>query len=191
MDATAKRVCKCGEEYVKRRKKDKSLCPKCLKADFDAYRAANPEKMRAYARKGHKRWKAKDPEAVRAVSRRTAQRISERIRNGQGTVRQILALQFYRMKKEARRRDVLILGVTVETLMALWEAQQGKCALSGLPMAIATRRLTTVSVDRRDSKGHYSPDNIQLVCRWVNMGKNQHSDAEMLEVIRSLRENPS
>jgi hypothetical protein len=65
--------------------------------------------------------------------------------------------------------------ITVPFLVDLLERQDGKCALSGLPMLTATHRderpddarcnPNKLSIDRIDSSRGYTEDNVQLV-RW-------------------------
>jgi hypothetical protein len=66
-------------------------------------------------------------------------------------------------------------NITVPFLMELFERQEGKCAISGLPMLTTTHRdecpegercnPNKLSIDRIDSLRGYTEDNVQLV-RW-------------------------
>lgn len=76
-------------------------------------------------------------------------------------------------------------------LCALWEEQDGRCNLTGLPMLLPQKNLPTtelvVSIDRIDSAGHYSPDNIQLTCWFANRWKGTQVDidfAVLLDIVR-------
>ena len=68
-------------------------------------------------------------------------------------------------------------SITIDDLLRLWDTQQGKCAISGIPMlhsyATSNNRelMCNVSIDRIDSKKDYTIDNIQLVCRNINFMK--------------------
>jgi hypothetical protein len=42
----------------------------------------------------------------------------------------------------------------------------------------------TVSVDRIDSSKGYVPGNVQLVCKWVNLAKQDYSNDDMEAVLR-------
>lgn len=68
-----------------------------------------------------------------------------------------------------RKRDKL----SVETLLRKLEAQNYKCALTGVPLTCKLEKgvvcRTNASVDRIVAGGPYTEDNIQLVCRAVNM----------------------
>lgn len=65
-------------------------------------------------------------------------------------------------------------------LVAMWESQTGKCALSGILMIWGTRvSPISISMDRIDSTKGYSIDNLRLICQAFNMFRGQMSDDEM------------
>lgn len=76
-------------------------------------------------------------------------------------------------------------------LCQLWEEQEGRCTLTSLPMLLPQKgRPVTelvVSIDRRDSAGHYSPGNIQLTCWFANRWKGTLTDDEFGALIDILR----
>jgi hypothetical protein len=61
--------------------------------------------------------------------------------------------------------------ITEEHLRGLWIEQAGACALTGLKLTTKPNNPDTGSVDRRDSRRGYEPDNVQWVCGWVNFMK--------------------
>lgn len=69
-----------------------------------------------------------------------------------------------------------------EFLKNLWTAQNGECAISGIPMTYihgSGKHTTNASIDRIDPLKGYTKDNVQLVCSQVNMMK---SNMEMDEL---------
>ena len=63
--------------------------------------------------------------------------------------------------------------MTEEFLDDLWDRQGGLCALTGLEMdREAGDRITAPSLDRIDSTGHYTQDNVWFVLNAVNVAKN-------------------
>lgn len=81
-------------------------------------------------------------------------------------------------------------SITVNDLEELYRLQKGQCALSGLRMLHRAGLPESISVDRKDSKVGYTKDNCQLVCRCLNLAKNQHNDSEIvafLEAYHQLR----
>lgn len=66
-------------------------------------------------------------------------------------------------------------------LDGLIEKQGGCCALTRLPLQYHGTQnddQMLVSLDRKDSDGHYEADNVQVVCRFVNRWKSDMPDAE-------------
>lgn len=81
-------------------------------------------------------------------------------------------------------------------LRALWFAQEGRCAMSGLKMTWgAPLRATTVSIDRLKAGRGYVKRNVRLVCYGLNALRGSGTDAEALMMARAfikhLGEQPS
>lgn len=74
-----------------------------------------------------------------------------------------------------------------EFLVQLWEKQKGVCNLTGLPMQLRVEKGAPnhmiVSVDRIDSDGHYSPDNLQLTCWFANRWKGTTPNDEFMGLL--------
>lgn len=85
--------------------------------------------------------------------------------------------------------------LTLAEIKSLWDAQQGKCAYTGLPMVLpdsvggwkAGATPFAASLDRKDSAKGYTPDNVEFVCRFVNLGKNKFTAAQTRDFIAQLR----
>lgn len=73
----------------------------------------------------------------------------------------------------------------------LLEAQESRCALSGLPLQFSGShedKKMLCSLDRIDSAGHYEHGNLQIVCRFINFWKNNGDNKEfgrLLGIVRS------
>lgn len=80
--------------------------------------------------------------------------------------------------------------ITWEELKAMWDAQDGKCALSGLPMTTDKDSMYAASMDRIKSDGDYTTENVQLVCHAMNIAKGPWEDREFREFLRLLRSEP-
>lgn len=66
-------------------------------------------------------------------------------------------------------------SLSLNFLLGLYERQHGRCALSGVEMTWVVRQgkvATNLSIDRIDASRAYSEDNVQLVCRIVNVMRN-------------------
>ena len=77
--------------------------------------------------------------------------------------------------------------ITFNDLHRLWERQKGHCAITGLEMAHAPssakdriRNRMNVSMDRIDSTQGYTPNNVWLVCEFVNRAKQDLTKEELL-----------
>jgi len=106
-----------------------------------------------------------------------------------------------RIKKHNKKNmnHTLEFNITLEFLMGLLEIQDGKCAISGLPMLTTTHRdecpegkrcnPNKLSIDRIDSSYGYTENNVQLV-RWIaNSMKMDMTGEEYKEEIRAQYEN--
>lgn len=47
-----------------------------------------------------------------------------------------------------------------------------------------------ISLDRIDSTGDYTCDNIQLVCRAINLAKNTYQNSEIIRLMSLIRATP-
>ncbi len=84
--------------------------------------------------------------------------------------------------------------VTLEQIKAQWDAQNGKCAYTGIALTLwrVKRRQSTepwevASLDRIDSSLPYTAGNIQFVSSHINYMKNSMSDQQtrtLLDIIR-------
>lgn len=76
-------------------------------------------------------------------------------------------------------------------LLALYNAQGGRCALSGLCSDLQvvgsgkTRRPFAPSFDSIDPAGGYIRDNIQLVCQAVNFALNAYGEDTFREIVKT------
>lgn len=81
---------------------------------------------------------------------------------------------------------------TIDQVMALWDKQKGRCALTGLKMRWSKgdqNYMTApraVSIDRIDVDGSYTIDNIRLICHAINSFRGRMSDKEMRAMARAL-----
>lgn len=76
-------------------------------------------------------------------------------------------------------------------LRELLEFQGERCAITGLPLQFRgahTDENMLPSLDRIDSNGHYSRDNLQIVCRFINFWKQASDDAEFRRLLNVVRD---
>lgn len=74
----------------------------------------------------------------------------------------------------------------------MWIKQDGKCLLTGLKMLYPSEdnknSLFCASLDRIDSSGEYTLDNVQFIARGINWLKNSHTQEEAREFLLAVSE---
>ena len=94
------------------------------------------------------------------------------------------------LKRLLKRNDRKHLSINF--LKNVYEAQNGLCALTSVPMTWETlngRVATNISMDRVDSSIGYEEQNIQLVCRIVNIMKHDLSVNEFVGWCKLVEQN--
>jgi hypothetical protein len=77
-----------------------------------------------------------------------------------------------------------------ELIARLMGEQEDRCAITALPLGYdgeCEDKQMLVSLDRIDSSGHYTSDNVQLVCRFVNRWKGADDDVLMRRLIAAVQ----
>lgn len=81
--------------------------------------------------------------------------------------------------------------VTHNELMALFAAQGGKCAVTGITMTWMAGKATptSISIDRIDNALGYTRGNVRLVCYQVNLMRNRWDDDTMYSMALAIVSN--
>jgi hypothetical protein len=101
-----------------------------------------------------------------------------------GVLRSIVDGARQRARRAWREADADIMAFALD----LYQAQGGRCALSGLPFDLRSvgygqvRRPFAPSLDRIDSRGGYTRDNVRLVCQVVNFALNAYGEDIFREI---------
>lgn len=90
--------------------------------------------------------------------------------------------EFKHIRNRARQRNKYW-NLSLADVSNAWDRQNGKCALSGLPMVKTPR---TWSIDRIDNSCGYTPGNIQLVLKSINMMRGPLSVEEFTELCQAI-----
>ena len=83
-------------------------------------------------------------------------------------------------------------NLNLHFLITMYKNQNGKCAISGIPLTRNTNKAITrinnynISIDRIDSKKGYTKDNIHLVCSCINIMKLDHNINTFLELCKII-----
>lgn len=149
-----------------------------------AYSKKHYENNKEKCKERAKQWQKDNPEKKRLYQRKwgdaNKEKVRETKRKWKNTLSGCLVTKLGHLKK-AKRNRTLDFEITKDDLMDLWDAQDGKCAISNYPMKTVFNSLFAVSVDRIDSSLGYTKDNIQLVCQGINFAKNHYTNEEMIE----------
>lgn len=92
---------------------------------------------------------------------------------------------------KARARKNKEFNILEDSLIELWDKQQGLCAYTKLPMLATSNQFNTVSLDRIDSNIGYVVGNIQLVCTAVNKMKQEYSPELFIKLCHLVAQNNS
>lgn len=96
-----------------------------------------------------------------------------------------------RIRSSAKKRN-LEFSITIKDGWELFEKQDHKCALTGLPIKIGEgRNRCSASIDRIDNTKGYIKDNIQWVHRNINMIKHHWSQEYFISICRRVASNLS
>lgn len=97
---------------------------------------------------------------------------------------------FLRAKKGAARRGIEF-HITEDDIRQMFEQQNSRCALTQKPFNNTKphgqrNRPWCASLDRRDSRKHYTVDNCRLVCTFVNVALNTYGDGLFTELLEHM-----
>lgn len=96
-----------------------------------------------------------------------------------------IALHVYKEKQLHHQRQEL-----EKIIDDIIKKQRGLCALTDLPLQweeTSEDPAMIASLDRIDSEGHYSSENLQVVCRFVNQWKSNSADGEFRRLLAVVR----
>lgn len=167
-------------------KAKKNQCVECSRKQYNEWKRDNADHLKAY--RSQPDFKRKRRLAVKKAIQRSPEAFIKHL------LCHMSKMSAYKKRNDGRAgkmykgggRGLLEITIDLEYLVALWYSQDGRCALSGMPMVHRFNSFYSISIDRKDSSLGYIPGNVQLVCQWVNRAKNKHSDAEMKEVFKSF-----
>ena len=101
---------------------------------------------------------------------------------------------WFELMQNAKVRNIEF-NLKIEDIWELFELQNKKCKLSGLSIGFGledgmnSRKDTTASLDRIDSKKEYTIDNVQWVHKKINMMKQALSDSEFIYFCKAVANN--
>jgi hypothetical protein len=108
---------------------------------------------------------------------------------GWRTLNKILYSAAGMAQRRAKRKGIPF-AIDVPFLTRMFEAQDGKCAVTGIPMVL-TRSSEfrcepyAPSIDRIDSKGGYTPDNVRLTVWIANWAMGEWGEEHFARLARA------
>lgn len=161
-----------------------NICDLCKKDNLTKWRDANQNEMKNTYRlwcKNNKNKICKNRLAVKQRYQTTPERFLNKMLKQKVNHHNHLVIQ------NSDKAYRCVVNVSIAYIISLWYKQDGKCALSGIPMSTMYKTIDCVSIDRIDRTIGYAEGNIQLVCRWINFGKNSFDDSDILKMLDKLR----
>lgn len=101
-------------------------------------------------------------------------------------------------RKQAKKRG-LVWSITIYDLDVIYERQNGKCYYSGEDLVLPTcktsgqytRHSFNVSIDRKNNLIGYTPDNVCLCLKHINMSKMTMPETDFIDMCHKIaRNNP-
>jgi hypothetical protein len=95
----------------------------------------------------------------------------------------------YLRSKAIKRKSTCL---SIDQLQEIWTKQNGKCALTGWDMTMILGQgniNTNASIDRIDSTKGYVEDNVQFVCRVVNVFKSNATEEVLYNMCEAIIKN--
>ena len=99
-------------------------------------------------------------------------------------------LPYYEYWRRAKYRGKEC-DLTIDYIKDLWKKQNGKCAITRIPLihpTKATNKCLMASLDRIESDKGYIIGNVQFVTCAINYAKNSHSDSDIRDFIKLVFE---
>jgi hypothetical protein len=161
-----------------------SLC-KATKplADFSMHNGKKRSECRICAASIKREWRR--THSAESHTRDASRRIGVRtqLMEGKPFSRVCLWLRDARWRAKAKNRPCT---VGIPFLLALWETQEGRCALCGLPFDLSPRRPMSPSLDRIDAGLGYVPGNVRFVALALNYAMQAWGEDAISTVLQAF-----
>jgi hypothetical protein len=99
----------------------------------------------------------------------------------------LIRISWFQKSKTGAETRGLVFDISLDDVWFLYTAQEGRCALSGIPIGWSeVGSIHTASIDRIDSSMGYIKDNVQLLHKDVNFMKQHFSQEYFIEVCKAI-----
>ena len=179
------------------------LCKECKAKKLREYRASDPnhkEKRKAYREKNKGKIKKQKKDSYDRHAdkikkhnndyyHKNAERCKERQRKYQEKV-ETASMESWLTKcmKHSRSADKKYnrnFDLDIEFLLELYKSQDGRCAISNVPLKHERKNLFSASIDRIDASGGHTKNNVQLVCQAMNLAKREFTNEHIFDFLMS------
>jgi hypothetical protein len=174
------KTCKCGATFAPRNAKQ-YMCAVCEKDYKRQYYIINKQRISDRIRK----YKLARPEWRKAVAREYFKNHRDKVRIYRSSITYYISRLLTRARVLAHESGRII-DIDFDFLMQLWNTQNGRCRLTGISMTHRHKDIRSVSIDRIDSTQGYTRDNVQLVCKFINLGKNSATNDEVIALLLEI-----
>jgi len=179
------------------------LCKECKARKLREYRASDPnykEKRKAYREKNKGKIKKQKKDSYNRHAdkvkkhnndyyHKNAEKCRERQRKYQEKVETAnMESWLTKCMKHARSADKKYdraFDLDIEFLLGLFKSQNGRCAISNVPLKHKRKNLFSASIDRIDANGGHTKNNVQLVCQAMNLAKREFTNEHIFEFLMS------
>lgn len=172
--------CEDEKEYNKHWDGDKLKCLICGESKFpDEF-----DKHSYYAIRGHRDGRCKECKRKQNLEARANYSNDRKLYT-------VLQARVLNAKERAKRKNIPC-TITKEFIMDLWKKQEGKCAISKIPMTCELdqgRIFTNASIDQIQQGRGYTEDNVQLICMAVNQLKSDWDMDTVLYICNQVVDN--
>lgn len=102
-----------------------------------------------------------------------------------GSIRGAMYAKLARFKSSMKKKSATPIDLVVADLVALWETQGGRCAVSGVPLRLSdgsgSSTADSLTISRRDPTKPYSRENVRLVAQQVAYAMNVWGEDQLLD----------
>lgn len=152
-------------------------CKECVAAAMKPVRKRNNSKRTAYNKKYREDNREKYNEYERNYYKENSERLGTNAKKWRESYSGTFRMLHIQSKARAKKKGIPY-ELDDKILQFISTLQGDKCALTDIPFELKSDgyryRPFAPSIDRKDSSGGYTYDNIQIVCVIVNKAKNEY-----------------
>ncbi len=148
------------------------------------WRIENADKMREY----RKKWRNENVEKTKEIreNRNSTYRNEWRKQSKESCYKKWLENLLDACKSRHIKKSHVVCEITLEDLINKYEEQKGLCAISKVKLEHKQGVLNSISIDRIENTLGYTKDNVHLVAKWINIGRNTATIDQIKQAIQDV-----